>query len=272
MSPEYPVDAEAEALLGLRSDDERRRERVVEELYKMLVKAAASDLGAVKSRQVHTQPESIVQSILVDALPAAQRTCRSDKDLRNYLRAAVRNRIRDRVKGPRGRVVQGSQLDPDDGAFEVTARQAGPGSMIVERESRERAAASDEKFIATLMAVAVDDDERRIFRRFLTEGRSWEETIQGTSMTVVAARQKLSRRRRSLIEQLINPLRETLDGTSWAILDGVLVRGLPVEQISPLVGFSKDEVAQRLLASLLNAYGVAGLKAMKLLLPKALAG
>lgn len=260
------------ALDRLRSGIKSEQSRVIGSLYTRLneraERIAAKMLGA-KAQRVDLQPESVVMSVMARELPRLAVVCRDDQHLEARLVTAIRNRFIDRLRakkhfnqGPQDERTRAEPADSDDG----------PGSVVIafEQSGHEREALA--RLVRTLTAACKDEDERTMVVQFLVKNQSWSAVAAQLGKNETAAKVAFSRLRQRLLTRVTEPLRLSLSGPEWGVVQAICIERRTVGEAAAELGTTRERVMEvfqsRILPALRAEYGVAGIESLVRLIGK----
>lgn len=260
------------AIDRLRSGSKTEQGRVIDSLYTKLnqraERIAAKMLGS-KARRVDLQPESVVMSVMAKELPRLAVVCVDDQHLEARLVRAIRNRFIDRL-----RIKKHVNQDAGDERTRIDplASDDGPGSVVIafEQSSHERDALA--KLVRTLAAACKNGDERTMVEQFLVRSQSWSAVASQLGKNEAAAKVAFSRLRQRLLEHVTEPLRFSLSGPEWAVVQAICVERRTVSDAAAALNTSQEHVLSvfqsRILPALRAEYGVAGIESLVRLIGK----
>ncbi len=248
---------------GHQDDLRRAIDRLVSEV---LLPTARAQLGG-KKNQVNLQPDSVVQSVLLDELPKAMEQCETEDHLRARLAQAVRHRVIDRTRkgGRAGSPEHESQRPEGAPAFDGAARGRSPLSELASRESDLRHADSYEQFACWLLEQAGGDQaDEALLRLYVLGGAPWAGVAEAAGLSEAAARKRLSRMRSRLMPAIIEPLRDELDSRTWLIAEGLFIRHEGPVLLARSSGLEESAIerslGQEIAPALKRLYGVPSLE------------
>lgn len=223
---------------------------------------AARKAAGNKQDRVDLQPESVVASVIADELPNAIGRCQDEAHLRARLITAVQHKIIDRLRkgGDKGPPAQFSQRDMASSIAPASpAADPGPRTQVADAESLAQAIEAHDRFREIVLAHAKNPEERIILDEYVLVGKDWADIARSAGLTVDVAKQRLSRRRRGLLQEVCEPLRAQLDGESWAVAEGVIVERRSPAALAASLGITEQEVrdifAARVVPEFKSLYG-----------------
>lgn len=221
-------------LADIRSNDPTRMKAALEQLTDDLIAHARTKLGH-RQDQANCQAKSVVQSVLVGELGEGADSFENEEHLQGRLRTAVDNKIKDRLKGPKGRTGQASQY-ADDGPPDPAAHGPGVGTQIAEADRAEAVARS--------LTDGLDANDQEIIRRAILDDQDANEVARHVPLKPAAVRKRLQRLRPMLRKRLLEPLRESLTAQEWTIVNACLVERWEPQATTELLGVTAEELAR----------------------------
>ncbi|MCA9284365.1 MAG: sigma-70 family RNA polymerase sigma factor [Phycisphaerales bacterium] len=258
-------------LAALRGGDRRAENDAVAELLKEM-RRRATPYAPSRGQRVDAQLDSVVQSVLADALPKAIDRCEDDEGLKRYLGRAVRNRFVDRAKRRRGTSLDAS----DDSSIDPRSPDPGPATVVF---SMERGDADEEgraAFEHAIRTAKVTTREREIATLFVLRQYAWDQVAAAVGMTSGAAKVAMTRMRPRLLESVLAPMESELSPPNWRILKLVLIDGRSEDDAAATLQFEPERVFAAFRDAIVPAlrqryggFGVERLDALRLRAPRA---
>jgi DNA-directed RNA polymerase specialized sigma24 family protein len=221
-------------LADIRSNDPTRVKAAIDRLTEDLIAHARATLGR-RQDQANCQAASVVQSVLVRELGAGPDSFENEGHLQGRLRTAVDNKIKDRLKGPKGRTDQASQY-ADGGLPDPAVGGRGVGTQIAEADRAEAVARS--------LTDGLDANDQEIIRRAILDDQDANEVASHVPLKPAAIRKRLERLRPLLRRRLLEPLRRSLSAQEWAVVNACLIERLEPEAITELLGVTAEQLAR----------------------------
>lgn len=218
-------------LAELQSGDPARESAALRTLMNLLLSHAASELGA-RRQFVNAQAESVVASAVAHELGAGQGAYlrfENDAHLYGRLHLAVSHAIKSRLRRKGAKV----SLDGEDAAaaIEPAGRDAGPRTIIAQRDARRAGDEKNEESRARLLG-ATPEVDRELVRLVVFEGRRSEDAGRELGVSADAVRTRMSRLRRRLRECLLAPVLESLGEADREIFEALLVDRVDLEVLT----------------------------------------
>jgi RNA polymerase sigma factor (sigma-70 family) len=254
-------------LNDLRSEDKQRHEAAIRKLYDMLERVARGEAGDKQGR-AGFQPESVVQSVMVDHLQRVRDSANSDGELAGWLKVEVRRKVVDRARHQAVRARKAG--DPAD-AENAPAAGPGPTSIVRHHEgvALDRIA---EYALADLLASALPaEQDRVIVDEYYIEGRAASLVAERLGIKEGALRTRASRLRATVMDTVMQALRSGLDGSTWAFGRLVLCNGQASAAAATQIGRSEDDsrsLAEELVKSVRTRYGERGVRLVQACRPR----
>lgn len=263
------------ALDRLRSSSKTEQGRAIGTLYDRInvrAERMAQKMLGSKAQRVDLQPESVVMSVMAKELPKLAVVCNDDQHLEARLLRAIRNRFIDRLRArkdvnPDSRDAQGDQT-----SFDATDGAAGPRSVVVAYEQSDHERDALAKLVFRLTGACKNEDERTMVEQFLVRNQSWSSVASQLGKNETAAKVAFSRLRQRLLEQVMEPLRFSLSGPEWAVIQSVCVERRSLSDAAVRVGTNPEHILStfqtRVLPALRAEYGAAGIESLIRLIGK----
>ena len=128
------------------------------------------------------------------------------------------------------------------------------------------------KLVSRLTSACKTDDERTMVEQFLVRNQSWSSVASQLGKNETAAKVAFSRLRQRLLEQVMEPLRFTLSGPEWAVIQSVCIERRSLADAATRVGSSPQHIVSvfqtRVLPALRAEYGAAGIESLIRLIGK----
>lgn len=257
MSNEYEERGEDRLRRQLLAGSADQRERAAAEIRLLLLRYARTKLADAGHR-VHTDPESLVQSVLRAIDRDAEETL-DDDHLLARLRTTLWHKFLDRRKAAKNGLAGlddgGRPIDPADAS-------AGPSTILDIREHEREADEKFLRFVATLDAAAPSDRVRDVVEHSIIRGRPWREIEAILGVDANTLKVALSRARPTLLAAILEPLRPRLSPEDWAVAEAILLRRLDPTTGAELLGLQREalleSLAERVLPAFHDAYGPLG--------------
>jgi DNA-directed RNA polymerase specialized sigma24 family protein len=201
-----------------------------------LVSHARAKLGR-RQDQANCQAESVVQSVLVRELGEGADSFDNEAHLQGRLRRAVDNKIKDRLKGPKGRTGQASQY-AHDGLPDPGTSGPGTGTQIAEIDRADS--------LSSFLTAGLDASDQEIVRRAVLADQDANEVAQHVPLTPAAIRKRLERLRPALRKRLLEPIRDSLSAQEWAVVSACLIERMDPKATAELLGITPEQMARTL--------------------------
>jgi RNA polymerase sigma factor (sigma-70 family) len=254
-------------LEALRSDDETARQTALQRLYDMLTPHAQRKLGGRRDG-ANMLPESIVQSVIVREVACGGLTeINDDQHLEARLRRAINNKIIDRRRKRRAAEMP---VNSEGAAYDPAGDGPGPGTQLVDQEEIMRQANQLSAFKEACAGAPISDTQRRILELVIFEDQTIEEAAELCSTTPPTIKVRLSEARKKIVPHLLQPVRAEVDGTTWAIIDMMLIQRRSTDRCRAMLGVDDRQIRQAIQRSvypvLLESYGAEGIALFQRLL------
>jgi len=250
-------------LAALRGGNRRAENEAIEELLNELrqrARAYAPDHG----RRVDAQLDSVVQSVVVDALPKAVERCDDDDGLMRYMGRALRNRFADRVNSRRH-----ASLDTVEGEATPASPDPGPETVLFDLERGSADEAGRTAFEHAIRAAHLTAREREIATLFILREHTWEEVGAAVGMSAGAAKVAMTRMRPRLLETVLEPIAIQLSDGHWTLARSLLIDGRSESEVAAALGITPervfDDFRDVIMPALRRTYGSFGVDRLNVL-------
>lgn len=270
-----PVPGSREALDRLRSASKSEQGRAIDSLYGRINKRAEIMAGKMlgpKVGRVDLQPESVVISVLVKELPKLAVVCNDDQHLEARLLRAIRNRFIDRLRARKEINPDSRDARGDQTTFDTPDDADGPRSIIVAFEESRVEQEALARLVTRLTAACKTNDERTMVEQFLVKNQPWSSIASQLGKNETAAKVAFSRLRQRLLDHVMQPLRPSLSGPEWVIVQALCIDRRSLPETAVLASSTPQSVHNifqtRVLAALKVEYGQAGIESLIRLIGK----
>jgi len=261
------LDGVSSLLEALRGRDEAAKRAAIERLYERLTPHARWKLGNKRDR-ADAMPESIVQSVIVrEIVGGGLRGVNDDQHLEARLRRAINNKVIDRDRKLRPCALP---VDADGRSHDPSGDGPGPATRIVEQEELLFAARRLLAMKDACMSAPMSATQRMFVELAIFEEMSLDEIAKRSTTSVSTVKVRLSEARKKIVPHLLQSLRAEVDGTTWAVIEMILVQRRTVERCCQTLGVDESRIRQIVgcvvYSRLRDSFGPEGLEVFERLL------